>query len=111
MLIYNTLTRKLEEFKPINPPNVGIYTCGPTVYREIHIGNFRTYLTTDILVRTLSFLAYKVYSVMNITDVGHMRQTAGSNQQIDPIIQEALQQGKSPYDIAEFYTQNTSVYN
>jgi len=69
MKIFNTLSRKVEKFEPINPPNVGIYTCGPTVYSRAHIGNLRTFVSTDILKRILNFLGYKVSHVMNITDV------------------------------------------
>ncbi|MFA5838525.1 MAG: cysteine--tRNA ligase [Candidatus Paceibacterota bacterium] len=69
MKIFNTLSRKIEKFEPISPPNVGIYTCGPTVYSRAHIGNLRTFVSTDILKRTLGFLEYKVNHIMNITDV------------------------------------------
>jgi len=103
--IYNTLTRKVEEFKPINPSNVGIYTCGPTVYREVHIGNFRTYIMADILRRTLEYNGYNVTHIKNITDVGHMRHLEGVDLgQIDPIIEEALKKGKTPEYLASYYT-------
>ena len=69
MKLYNTLSRKIEKFESINPPNVGIYTCGPTVYSRAHIGNLRTFISTDILKRTLSFLRYEVNHIMNITDI------------------------------------------
>ncbi len=112
--LYNSLTRKIEEFEPINPPKVGIYTCGPTVYRDIHIGNFRTYLMSDFLRRILEYQRYRVTHIKNITDVGHMRLSAdhhhgskGSLQvaQIDPVIEEALAQGKSPQEITAYYTE------
>lgn len=96
------MTRSIEEFKPINPPHVGIYTCGPTVYREVHIGNFRTYLMADILRRTLLYNGYEVLHIKNITDVGHMR-TVGQGQ-IDPIIEEALKEGKTPKLLSEHFT-------
>ena len=103
--LYNTLTRKVEEFKPIDPPHVGIYTCGPTVYREVHIGNFRTYIMADILRRTLEYNGYKVTHIRNITDVGHMRHLEGVDLgQIDPIIEEALKKGKTPEYLASHYT-------
>ena len=110
--IYNTLTRKIEDFKPIDSQKVGIYTCGPTVYREVHIGNFRTYIGADILRRVLMYRGHRVVHIKNITDVGHMRNTgtdhgsAGSPQvkQIDPIIEEALREGKTPQEIAEHFT-------
>lgn len=102
--LYNTLSRKVEEFKPINPPYVGIYTCGPTVYREVHIGNFRTYLMADFLRRTLKYNNYKVTHIKNITDVGHMRLAPTHHERIDPIIEEALKQGKTPLEISKYYT-------
>ncbi len=104
--LYNTLTRTKEEFKPLNPSHVGIYTCGPTVYREVHIGNFRTYLLSDFLRRTLEYNGFKVTHIKNITDVGHMRQVGHGHHavQIDPIIKEALDKGKSPMEIAQYYT-------
>jgi len=103
--LYNTLTRKVEDFKPINPPQVGIYTCGPTVYREVHIGNFRTYLGADFLRRILEYNGFNVTHIKNITDVGHMRHVGHGHHavQIDPIIKEALDQGKTPMDIANHY--------
>lgn len=104
MQLYNTLSRTIEEFKPLDPPNVRMYTCGPTVYREIHIGNFRTYITSDILRRVLKLNGYNVKSVMNITDVGHMRMSQEHHQHIDPIIEEALASGKKPLEIAQHYT-------
>ncbi|OGH20306.1 MAG: cysteine--tRNA ligase [Candidatus Levybacteria bacterium RIFCSPHIGHO2_02_FULL_37_13] len=103
--LYNTLTRTIEDFKPINPPNVGIYTCGPTVYREVHIGNFRTYLMADYLRRTLEYNGFEVTHIRNITDVGHMRRLDQENREaIDPVIEEALKVGKTPQDIAKHYT-------
>lgn len=70
--LYNTLSRKIEEFIPINPPKVGMYSCGPTVYNYQHIGNLRTYVNNDILKRVLLLNGFKVLHVMNITDVGHL---------------------------------------
>ena len=101
----NTLTRKKEKFVPIDPKEVRIYTCGPTVYRDIHIGNLRTYLMADIIKRILIYNGYKVKHIKNITDVGHMRTDEGQGQAFDPIIVEALEQGKTPQQIAETYTQ------
>src|SRR3990167_196311 len=100
----NTLTRKKEKFVPIDPKEVRIYTCGPTVYRDIHIGNLRTYLAADILKRVLIYNGHKVKHIKNITDVGHMRTDEGQGQAFDPIIIEALEQGKTPQQIAETYT-------
>jgi cysteinyl-tRNA synthetase len=99
----NTLTRKKEKFEAINPDKVGIYSCGPTVYRDIHIGNLRTYLMADLLKRVLTYNGYKVFHVKNITDVGHMR-TDERQGQIDPVIAEALKEGKTPQEIASEYT-------
>src|SRR3990167_10281695 len=100
--LYNTLSRKVEAFKPIDPQKVGIYTCGPTVYREVHIGNFRTYIGADILRRVLMYNGFRVVHIKNITDVGHMRNIGNAHhrQQIDPIIEEALKMGKTPEEIA-----------
>ena len=72
LFLYNTLTRKKEKFKPIKSGQVGLYTCGPTVYNYAHIGNLRTYLFEDFLVRVLEYNDYKVKHITNITDVGHL---------------------------------------
>src|SRR3989344_8501678 len=72
MQLYNSLTRKTEEFKPIKEGHVGLYTCGPTVYDYAHIGNLRTMLMGDLIRRALEYNGYKVIQVMNITDVGHL---------------------------------------
>ena len=72
LYIYNSLSRKKEIFEPINPPFVGLYTCGPTVYSDVHLGNVRTFLTFDIVYRYLTYLGYNVRYVRNITDVGHL---------------------------------------
>ena len=104
--IYNTLTRKIENFKPIDPDKVGIYTCGPTVYRQVHIGNFRTYIGADILRRVLMYNDFRVIHIKNITDVGHMRNILSHHhqEQIDPIIEEAIKMGKTPQEIAGHFT-------
>ena len=72
MKIYNTLTKRIEEFKPITEGQVLMYTCGPTVYYFAHIGNLRTYIFEDTLQKTLEYIGYHVKRAMNITDVGHM---------------------------------------
>src|SRR5690606_23087535 len=87
-----------------DPAVVKLYTCGPTVYREIHIGNLRTYLTTDILIRAFKAQNYDTQSVMNITDVGHMRYSSERNGQIDPIMVEASQRNITPIELADYYT-------
>ena len=100
--IYNTLTKAVEEIKPITPGKISMYTCGPTVYRYAHIGNLRTYLMADWIRRILEADGNEVYHVKNITDVGHMRQElaeAGG----DKMIMAALAEGKSLQEIGEFY--------
>lgn len=104
MKLYNTLTRALEDFDPIDEDSVRMYTCGPTVYREIHIGNLRTYLTTDLLRRIFSSQEKKVTSVMNITDVGHMRYSSETKSQIDPIMLESAKRGITPLELSKHYT-------
>lgn len=102
LYLYNTLTRKKEIFKPINPPYVGMYTCGPTVYNYAHIGNLRTYIFEDVLKRVLLYNGYKVKHVMNITDVGHL--TSDADEGEDKIELEAKKEKKNAWQIAEFYT-------
>ena len=99
---YNTLTRAKEEFKPQNPPAVGLYTCGPTVYNYAHIGNLRTYIFEDILKRALVANGFEVNHVMNITDVGHLTSDADVGE--DKMEKGAKREGKTVWDIAEFYT-------
>jgi len=102
MKLYNTLTKKKEEFVPHNSSLVTIYTCGPTVYNYAHIGNLRTYLFEDILVRGLIYLGYSVKRVMNLTDVGHMVGDLETGE--DKMVKSARLQGKTPQEIASFYT-------
>ncbi|MFQ6058401.1 MAG: cysteine--tRNA ligase [Anaerolineae bacterium] len=101
--LYNTLTRQKEPFTPWTPGRVSIYTCGPTVYRFAHIGNLRSFLLADWLRRVLEYLGYQVTHVVNITDVGHMRQEMLELGE-DRVIAAARAEGKSPQEIAEFYT-------
>jgi len=101
LVLSNTLTRKIEEFKPENPPQVGIYTCGPTVYDFAHIGHARTYIFADLLRRTLEFGGFKVCQVMNITDVGHLVSDADLGE--DKIEVAARRAGKTPKEIAQFF--------
>jgi cysteinyl-tRNA synthetase len=103
--LHNSLTRRVEPLEPLEPGRVGIYTCGSTVYKYAHIGNLRTYLFGDLLHRTLEYLGYEVRYVKNITDVGHMRNDdhdslAGP----DKVEEAAALEGKSPAEIADFYT-------
>lgn len=104
MQLYNTLTRKLEEFVPINPPNVGIYCCGPTVYDYTHIGHLRKYIGDDLLVRVLKANEYKVKHVMNITDVGHL--TSDSDAGEDKLEKGAKKAGKTPLEVAKFFEED-----
>ncbi|HUV46537.1 MAG TPA: cysteine--tRNA ligase [Candidatus Bathyarchaeia archaeon] len=100
--IFNSLSRKVEVFKPNKYPQVGMYTCGPTVYDFAHIGNFRTYILSDIVQRTLKYLGFRVKSVMNITDVGHLTSDADTGE--DKLEKGARREGKTAWDIAEKYT-------
>lgn len=102
--LYNTLTRTKDVFHPIEPGRVKMYTCGPTVYRFIHIGNLRSFMLADWLRRTLVHFGYEVKHVKNITDVGHMRQELLDRGE-DKLIAAARKEGKSPLEIAAFYTQ------
>lgn len=98
----NTLGRKLEVFKPLNPPQVKLYTCGPTVYARAHIGNLRAYVFADILRKTLEYSGYNVKHVMNITDVGHLTSDADSGE--DKMQKAARETGNRSLDIAEKWT-------
>lgn len=102
--LYNTLTKKKELFTALNPPKVGIYSCGPTVYKDIHIGNLRTFTMTDWLRRMLEYNGYAVYLVRNITDVGHLQNDTEERGE-DKLEYEARTTGRSAYDIAAFYTE------
>ncbi len=102
MKIYNTLTKKVEEFIPRDKENVTMYTCGPTVYHYAHIGNLRTYIMEDILEKSLNYLGYKVNRCMNITDVGHL--TSDSDTGEDKMLKGAKREHKSVLEIAEYYT-------
>ena len=99
--LYNTLNHKLEEFKPLNPPQVRMYSCGPTVYSRMQVGNLRAYASWDILHRTLLYLGYDVQRIINLTDVGHM--TSDEDFGEDKLEKGAKREGKSPFDIAKEY--------
>ena len=105
--LYNSLTRQIEDFKPINPSQVGMYVCGPTVYQFAHIGNFRAYATSDLLARVLRYNGYDVKFVMNITDVGHMTEDeiGGGDAGEDKVEKTARTEGKSVWEVAGFYTE------
>src|SRR3972149_9515200 len=100
--LYNTLTRKIGDFHPLHPPEVTLYACGPTVYDFAHIGNFRTYVATDTLVRTLTYLGFRVKYVSNITDVGHLTSDADTGE--DKMEAGAKRENKTAWDIAKLYT-------
>ena len=102
MKLYNTLTRNVEDFTPNEEGIVRIYTCGPTVYHYAHIGNLRSYITEDILEKTLQYIGYKVDRVMNITDVGHLSSDSDSGE--DKMLKGAKREKKTVLDIAKFYT-------
>lgn len=103
MKLYNTLSRKKEQFEPLQKNKVRMYTCGPTVYDYAHIGNWRSFLFADFLRRTLEYLGYEVKQVMNITDVGHL--TDDADQGEDKVEKKARQEKKTAWDIAHFYTE------
>ena len=99
---YNTLTKRKEEFIPLNKNIVTMYSCGPTVYKDATIGNMRTNIFMDTLRRTLKYNGYKLKHVMNITDVGHLVSDADEGE--DKMIKSAKEEGKTPLQIAEYYT-------
>ena len=101
--LYDTYTRGLRDFQPIEPGKVGLYACGPTVYNFAHIGNLRTYVFEDVLRRVLEFNEFAVRHVMNITDVGHLVSDADEGE--DKMESGARRTGKSAWDIAELYTE------
>ena len=100
--IYNTLTRKVEQFIPNEEGKVGMYTCGPTVYHFAHIGNLRSYIMEDLLEKTLRYIGYNVKRVMNITDVGHLSSDADTGE--DKMLKGAKREHKTVMEIAKFYT-------
>ena len=104
MKIYNTLTRKVDEFIPNNKNEITMYTCGPTVYHYAHIGNLRTYIFEDILEKTLNYIGYNVKRCMNITDVGHLSSDSDSGE--DKMLKGAKREHKSVLEIADFYTES-----
>jgi len=103
LFVYNTLTRKKEQFIPLNPPHVGMYVCGPTVYSDVHLGNCRTFISFDLLFRYLTFLGYKVRYVRNVTDAGHLEGDAGDEGE-DKIEKKAKLAQLEPMEIVQKYT-------
>ena len=102
MILYNSATRKREEFVPNHPDIVKMYTCGPTVYHFAHIGNLRSYIMEDILDRYLRYSGYNLKRVMNITDVGHL--TSDADEGEDKMLKGAKREHKTVMEIAKFYT-------
>src|SRR6202521_665879 len=101
--LYNTFTRAKEELKPLRERAVRIYSCGPTVYRYVHVGNLRTFMLPDLLRRSLEYLGYKTERVMNITDVGHLTDDTFDRGE-DKMLVSARLENKSPEEIAAYYT-------
>src|SRR3989338_3252854 len=107
MKLFNSLSRKIEEVVPREAGKIGMYTCGPTVYSTATIGNFRTYVLSDILVRTLKYLGYEVKHVMNLTDVGHLTgdNEGDADSGEDRLEKAAKKEGRTAWDIAKFYSE------
>ena len=103
MKLYNQLSRKVENFRPVDPNNVKVYTCGPTVYSFAHIGNFTSYIYWDLLVRTLAANGWKVNRILNLTDVGHL--TSDGDDGEDKLEKGARREGKTVWEIAEMYSE------
>ncbi|MCK5136827.1 MAG: cysteine--tRNA ligase [Bacteroidales bacterium] len=101
LYVYNTLTREKERFEPLNPPFVGLYACGPTVYGDAHLGHARQAITFDVLYRYLRHLGYKVRYVRNITDVGHLENDADEGE--DKILKKARIESLEPMEVVQHY--------
>ena len=108
LVLYNTLTRRKEEFEPINPQHVGMYVCGPTVYGDPHLGHTRPAITFDLLFRYLKAEGYKVRYVRNITDVGHLEHDADEGE--DKIAKKARLEQLEPMEVAHYYTERYHKY-
>lgn len=104
MKLYNTLSRKSEELRPLNPPHVTMYTCGPTVYDYLQIGNWLAFIRWDMLARTLKLTGFDPQWIMNITDVGHLVSDADEGE--DKLEKGAKREGKTAWEVAEFYTKD-----
>ena len=102
LYIYNSLTRKKELFEPLNPPHVGIYVCGPTVYGDPHLGHARPAVTFDLVFRYMQHIGYKVRYVRNITDVGHLEGDADAGD--DKIGKKARLEQLEPMEVVQYYT-------
>ncbi len=104
MKLYNTLSRKIEELKPLKPPDVTLYTCGPTVYDYLQVGNWVAFIRWDMLARILEDASFKLKWIMNITDVGHLVSDADEGE--DKLEKGAKREGKTAWEVAKFYTQD-----
>ena len=102
LYIYNTLSRKKELFEPMNPPFVGMYVCGPTVYGDAHLGHARPAIAFDLVFRYLQHFGYKVRYVRNITDVGHLENNADEGE--DKIAKKARHEQLEPMEVVQYYT-------
>ena len=102
LTIYNSLSQKKEDFKTLNPSKVGIYVCGPTVYNKVHLGNCRTFISFDLIVRFLKHIGYDVRYVRNITDVGHLEES----EEEDKILKRAKIEKLEPMEVVQKYTNN-----
>mgnify|MGYP000948517730 FL=1 len=100
--LYSTKEREIETFTPIHEDEVGIYSCGPTVYHYAHIGNLRAFVFADILRRTFVYAGYKVNHIINITDVGHL--VGDGNDGQDKLEKGAAREGKNVWEVAKMYT-------
>ena len=107
--VFNSLGKNKEKFEPLNPPRVGLYVCGPTVYNEAHLGNLRSFLTFDIVSRYLEHLGYNVRYVRNITDVGHLVNDADEGE--DKIEKRARLEQIEPMEIVQKYTNGFHAVN
>jgi len=102
--VYNSLTRRIEDFQPLSPPRVGIYVCGPTVYSHSHLGHAKSYVSFDAIIRWLRASGYQVNYVQNITDVGHLSDNADEGE--DKIIAEARRRGLHPMAVVDIFTRS-----
>lgn len=102
LVIYNSISRQKEDFSPLNPPHVGLYVCGPTVYGDAHLGHARPYVTFDLVFRYLSYLGHKVRYVRNITDVGHLENDADEGD--DKIAKKARLEQLEPMEVVKYYS-------
>ena len=102
--VYNTLSRSLEEFHPLEEGTVRMYVCGPTVYGQSHLGHAKSYVSFDVIVRWLRVLGYRVLYVQNITDVGHLTDDADEGE--DKLLKQSRKDRVHPMQVAEMYTRS-----